>query len=230
MTAPDDRGADDGFTLGEVLITMTMLSVVMLMFTGGILQVYRTVQTTDTLTDAQAQLTVAFQRFDRHLRYANWISDPVAKNNVWYVEFADVEGDKCRQLRLELGTAGANDPMGAGNLQLLEWDPASPPTATTRGTTIASQIDTTDMTRSRTTAQTTAPTLPEYWPFELQRAGSKPYPTASPGSDFSPDADRLRIHIKTKFAAGSAEIDVTFTATNTDSETPTANVCSAGRP
>jgi hypothetical protein len=219
--------AEDGFSLAEVLVTMGLMSVMMLLFTGAILQVYRTVQTTETLTEAQAQLAVSFQRFDRQLRYASWISEPgLVNGNTWYVEFAGLEGDKCRQLRLELDPAGSNGAQDQGVLQLLEWTPGSPPAAGSRGTTIAGRIDVTDI--SRTTAA--EPAAPRYRPFDLQRADTKPYASQSVGSDFSPDFHRLRIHLKTRSAAGTAEIDTTFTALNTTRNTPATHTCSEGRP
>lgn len=220
-------GAEDGSSLAELTVTMLLMSVAMLMFTGAILQVYRTVQTTETLTDAQAQLAVSFQRFDRQLRYASWINDPgLVHGDTWYVEFAGLEGEKCRQLRLELDPAGSNGAQDQGVLQLLEWTPGSPPPAGSRGTTIASRIDVSDISRTNDAE----PAAPKYRPFDLQRADTKPYASQSVGSDFSPDFHRLRIRLKTRSAAGTAEIDTTFTAMNTTRNTPPTHTCSEGRP
>ncbi|MEV6598192.1 hypothetical protein AB0M36_15120 [Actinoplanes sp. NPDC051346] len=220
---------DEGSSLTEIMVTMGIMSAVMVVFTGAILQVYRTVQATDTLTDAQAQLSVAFQRFDRHLRYASWINKPGVRHegsaDTWYVEFAGVKGEKCRQLRLELGPdPGSNSPIGQGLLQLLEWTPGSPPAPHTPGMTIASQVDTTNISRQ------TTPTGTKIAPFELHKADTKPYATAAEGSQFVPEFDRLRIRLSTKVAAGAAAIDIAFTALNTDRDTPDTNDCSEGRP
>jgi len=228
---------DDGTSLAELLITMGLLSVVMLMVTGAILQVYRTVRTTETLTAAQGELSVAFQRFDRQLRYATWINEPgvPAGSGTWYVEFASREPDKvtgvdrdvCRQLRLELSPAGSNGATDRGLLQLIEWLPGSTPAVGARGATIASNIDTTPLAATPAAVGT----ADKYAPFELQKAGDKPYPSASVGTDFTSDYQRLRIHLRTKVTAGTAEIDTTITAVNTSQATNSAaNACSAGRP
>lgn len=227
---------ENGSSLAELMVVTSLLSVVMLMVTGAIVQVYRTVQTTETLTSAQAQLSVAFQRFDRQLRYASWINPPGVPtgSGTWYVEFASkepdatgVDRDKCRQLRLELHPAGSNGATDRGLLQLLEWTPGSKPAVGSRGATLASNIDTTAL--AATPAEVVAGG--KFAPFELQPAGDKPYPTASVGSDFTSDFQRLRIHLRTKVTAGTAEIDTTFTAVNTSQATNTAtHQCSEGRP
>ncbi|MFC3381224.1 PulJ/GspJ family protein [Couchioplanes azureus] len=231
MTRRDGRPRpdDEGFSLTEIMVTMGIMSAVMLVFTGAILQVYRTVQATDTLTDAQAQLSIAFQRFDRYLRYATWVSKPGVRaesgGHTWYVEFAGVAGEKCRQLRLELGPdPGSNSPTGQGLLQLLEWTPGSPPAEGSRGMTIASHIDTTKISRQPAAAPG------KYLPFELQEIDSKPYANAKYGKQFTTEFDRLRVHLSTKVAAGASEIDISFTALNTERETPATNQCSEGRP
>ncbi|MEV4639239.1 hypothetical protein AB0J80_17980 [Actinoplanes sp. NPDC049548] len=235
MTRHDRR--DDGTSLMELLVVMGLMSVVMMMVTGAIIQVYRTVQTTDTLTAAQQQLSVAFQRFDRQLRYATWINQPGVPLNskTWYVEFASrepnattgVEEDRCRQLRLELQPAGSGVAKDKGLLQLIEWKPGSTPTPGARGATIAAGIDTTDLASTAAEVGVGGKSAP----FELQKAGDRPYPTASVGSDFASGYQRLRIHLKTKVSAGTAEIDTTFTAVNTTMNSNTeANSCSAGRP
>jgi len=161
------------------------------------------------------------------LRYASWINEPkVINNNTWYVEFAGTEDTKCRQLRLELDPAGSTGAPDRGLLQLVEWTPGSPPAAGARGLTIASRIDVTDISRTNDAV----PAAPKYRPFDLQRADTKPYASQSVGSDFSPDFHRLRIRLKTRASAGTAEIDTTFTAVNTTRNTPSTNTCSEGRP
>ncbi|MEV8505166.1 hypothetical protein AB0368_10105 [Actinoplanes sp. NPDC051475] len=236
MTRPDAQPVrdEDGSSLAELLVTMGIMSVVMMLVTGAILEVYRSVQVTDTLTAAQAQLSVAFQRFDRQLRYATWINKPgvPSGSQTWYVEFASQERDpstgldvdKCRQLRLELKPTGAGAATDKGLLQLIEWTPGSNPTVGARGATIASNIDTADLAYVEGEAGKSAP-------FELQRAGDKPFPAAVAGSDFSSEYQRLRIHLKTRAAAGTAEIDTTFTAVNTSQASNDApNQCKGGRP
>ncbi|BCJ52044.1 hypothetical protein Asp14428_35190 [Actinoplanes sp. NBRC 14428] len=209
---------DAGFSLAEVLVTMGLMGVVMMIFTGAILQVYRTNQATETLTEAQGQLATAFQRFDRELRYASWISTVGQVGTRYYVEFAGADPTQCRQLRLETAAFTSGN-QGSGLLQLLSWTKGSPPASTARGQTIASQIVTTG--------------VPPF--FTRQLANEAPYASPSPsaapvGADYVNDFQRLRVRLTTRSAAGKASIDVTFTALNTSRLTPAANDCSEGRP
>jgi prepilin-type N-terminal cleavage/methylation domain-containing protein len=202
---------DDGFSLAEVMVTMGIMSVLLVLFTGAILQVYRTVTATETLSDAQSELSRAFQGFDRQLRYASWIATPGKYGTATYVEFAGPLTTDCYQLRLEPG-----DGTNTGVLQLLTWTAGSPPAPGTRGRTIASQI-------------VTDAAQPPY--FELQSAGAQPYATAPVGNDFVTANQRLRIRLTTQVTGGgTTRIDTTFTALNTSSDTKATNACSAGRP
>ena len=212
------RRDDDGFSLAEVLVTLGLMSVVMMIFTGAILQVYRTNQATETLTEAQGQLATAFQRFDRELRYASWISPVGQVGTRHFVEFAGADPTQCRQLRLETA-ASSSGTEGTGLLQLMSWTRGSPPASGARGQTIASQIVTAD--------------VPPF--FTRQLANEAPYASPSPsaapvGADYVTDFQRLRIRLTTKVGAGTAQIDTTFTALNTSRTTPADNVCSKGRP
>ena len=207
---------DAGFSLAEVLVTLGVMGVVMAVFTGAILNVYKTSTATEALTTAQTQLRLAFQRFDRDLRYATWIAQPGQFGTAWYVEFAGPGPTECRQLRLQTASTGATGNNGSGLLQLLAWTRGTPPAAGTAGQTIASQIVTTGVDPF----------------FELQNANAFPYASAGTGvgTEFQPDFQRLRIRLTARVAAGTTQIDTTFTALNTSRETPTTNACSEGRP
>jgi len=207
---------DDGFSLVEVMVTMTIMSIMMVIFTGAILQIYRTSTATESLTTAQSQLRLAFQRFDRELRYASWIAEPGMVGTAWYVEFAGPADVGCLQLRLETAPGGGNVSDGQGVLQLLQWTPGSPPAPGTPGQTIASQILTTGVEPF----------------FDLRSIGDTPYASASAdavGTDFAADFQQLRIRLTAKVAAGTAEIDTTFTALNS-SRAHVTDDCSEGRP
>jgi prepilin-type N-terminal cleavage/methylation domain-containing protein len=209
---PDDAG----FSLAEVLVTLGVMGVVMAIFTGGILNIYRTSTATEALSTAQTQLQLAFQRFDRELRYATWIAQPGQVGTAWYTEFAGPGATDCRQLRLETASAGGNGANGQGVLQLLAWTLGAPPAAGTPGQTIASQIVTTGVDPF----------------FELQAANATPYASASSGvgTEFTSDFQRLRVRLTTRAAGGNTQIDTTFTALNTSRETKATNSCSEGRP
>jgi competence protein ComGC len=65
---------DDGLTLVDVLTSMAIMTVVMALFTSGIVQMYRMVNGTDAKSVAQTQVSVALLRLDRDVRYAAGIS------------------------------------------------------------------------------------------------------------------------------------------------------------
>jgi prepilin-type N-terminal cleavage/methylation domain-containing protein len=88
MKRPRPHTADDaGFTLIEVVITMSILSLVMTIFTGGVLQMYRAANKNDATTTALAQNNIAFLRLDKEIRYATGISKQGALNGDQYVEY-----------------------------------------------------------------------------------------------------------------------------------------------
>ncbi len=208
---PDDAG----FSLSEVMITMAIMSVLMVLVTGALIQVYRTTSATETLSDAQSELSRAFQRFDRELRYASWVATPgtvgTGATAATYVEFAGPDETDCYQLRLQPGPSGTTD---QGVLQLLTWKAGRPPAKGTPGNTVASQV-------------VTGGADPY---FELQAPGSAPYASAPVGTTYKAVNQRLRIRLTTSTGEGTASIDTTFTALNTTDTTPATNACSEGRP
>ena len=216
-----DRGRraepdDSGFSLVELMVTMGIMTILLGIVTTAFLQVFRTTSAAQSLSTAQSQLQIAFQRFDRELRYASWIAVPGKVGTTWYVEFAGVDPTDCSQLRLEAPvTASAAD--AGGVLQLLQWTRGAPPAAGTRGQTLASTV---------VTGGADAP-------FALQAPGLMPFanPTGDAvGGDFAPDFQRLRIRLTTQVGRTTTGIDTTFTALNTSRNTSTTNGCSEGRP
>jgi type II secretory pathway component PulJ len=210
-TAPPDRG-DAGFSLIDVMVTMGLMSVVMVVFTAAILQAYRTSGKAESISIIQSQLRIAFQRFDRELRYASWIAQPGQVGTAWYVEWAGYDGSQCYQLRLETAPASSQEgPNNAhGVLQLLTWPRTTPPAVNAPRQTIATNLVAPDSSG----------------PFERQDAGVP----ASSGSDFTPDFQRLEVRLKAQRADSTASVDTTFTALNTSRNTPDTNDCSEGRP
>jgi len=211
-------GGDAGASLVEVLVSLGLTSVVMIIFTTGMLTAYRATNLNESVSIAQSQLQMAFQRLDNEIRYATWIAEPSAApvRGSWYVEFAGLNAvtrqPECKQLRLKTAT---------GILQYLRWTPGSPPAEGATGETLASDLVADAVTR----------------PFYRQAAGSYPYATPSPGTSvspagasFAPDFDRLRLRITTRVATSTTDSDVAFTALNTSRDTPSTNVCQEGRP
>lgn len=211
------RDRDDaGSSLVEVMASLAVMSIVMVVFAGSILQVYRTSAKTEAISIIQATLQNAFQRFDRELRYASWISQPGRVGTAWYVEYAGYDGATCGQLRLETAsTSPQNSPNDAnGVLQWLTWSPATPPVAGTAGQTIASNLVTPDSSG----------------PFERQAAGVAPGANTGVGGEFTPDFERLRVRVSSRVGDSTAQVDTTFTALNTSRDTSATNDCSRGRP
>ncbi len=207
------RSRDDaGYSLLEVLVTMGVMSVLMVIFTTAIIQVFRTSGRAESIAAAQSELQRGFQRFDKELRYASWIAAPGRVGTAWYVEFAGADGTECLQLRLQTAsTTATTSGDGQGVLQMLRWPAATPPPgATQRGQTVASQLVVTGVDPF----------------FERQAAGVSP----DPDSDFIPDFQRLRIRLTSRVGNATAEVDTTFTALNTSRTTPANHTCGNGRP
>jgi prepilin-type N-terminal cleavage/methylation domain-containing protein len=202
---------DAGVSLVEMMVTMGVMGIVMVVFTTGIAQLYWASRRTETQAVAQSQLYLAFQRFDRELRYASSISDesPVAVGGTrWYVEFAEADPTKCVRLRLDTtANPPPNGQDGAGVLQLIRWTLGTPPTATSPWTTIASNL-VADADK----------------PFQMQAAGETPYATADAGQDFQSAFQRLRIRLTARVAGTRTAVDTTFTAVNSAGTTQ-RNAC-----
>lgn len=211
------RRDDAGVTLVEVMVSMAVMSVVMVIFTGGIMQVFRTTAKSEGISIVQTQLQIAFQRVDKQIRYASWIAAPGKVGSAWYVEFANFDGTQCGQLRLDTAAAtGGNPDDGKGVLSMLTWpaDPkvGQPPAAGAPGLIIAQRL------------LDPGPA----GPFERQDPNA-------PGTGFTPDFQRLRITLAAQVgdqqsSDSTAQVDTTFTALNTSRNTPADSECSKGRP
>ena len=99
------KKSDAGFTMIDVLVSMTVMLVVMAVATAGISSMYRAANAVDAKSVAQSQLGLALQRLDREIRYAQGISDEYRVDGDWYVDFLAVQGTQrqCIQLRLAGG-------------------------------------------------------------------------------------------------------------------------------
>jgi type II secretory pathway pseudopilin PulG len=93
---------DGGITLIEVVVSMTVMTALMSIFTFGVVQMYRSANKVEAVSVAQSQMHTAFQRLDREIRYASGISTPAQVGPDWYVEYltANGGGPVCVQLRL----------------------------------------------------------------------------------------------------------------------------------
>jgi hypothetical protein len=109
------RPGDAGITLIEMAISMFVMALFMVAAMSGILALYRTTNLTQSGSEAQQDLTVAFGRLDREVRYASAISAPGLVGADSYVEFLTTWSGTptCTQLRLNRAT---------GELQQRTWD------------------------------------------------------------------------------------------------------------
>jgi type II secretory pathway pseudopilin PulG len=85
---------------------MAIMSIVMAMFTSGILQIFRTANKNESTSIAQSQLNLTFLRLDKEIRYASGISVPALVGADWYVEFVTVNTGVavCAELKLVAST------------------------------------------------------------------------------------------------------------------------------
>ncbi|BCJ53417.1 hypothetical protein Asp14428_48920 [Actinoplanes sp. NBRC 14428] len=95
---------DAGFTLVDLIFSMTVMMIVTAVCTSSLLSMYRTAEDVDSQSAAQAQAGLVFQRLDREVRYARGIADTTAAGAAT-VDFLAVQGtsEQCLQLRVTGG-------------------------------------------------------------------------------------------------------------------------------
>jgi prepilin-type N-terminal cleavage/methylation domain-containing protein len=87
MTDPEET-RDAGMSLTELIIAMAIFTIVITVFTGGLMTMARSTARTFEVTDASNSLRTTFQHLDRQIRYASSINSPgVGSSGSWYVEF-----------------------------------------------------------------------------------------------------------------------------------------------
>jgi prepilin-type N-terminal cleavage/methylation domain-containing protein len=195
---------DDGVTLAEVLVGLGVLSVVMSIATGGILQVFRAIARADAESITQSQVQLAFATLDKEVRYASWVRPPADIGRYVYVEFlgavAQTRVSRCHRVVID---------RVAGTLRLQSWRPDLAPTA---GRIVAEQL-------------VTSAGLPV--PFTLIEPDTQ-------NDQVTSTHHRLRIRVTIRFGSGSDQrtvsSDVTFTALNTKSTSAVGPECTGGRP
>jgi type II secretory pathway pseudopilin PulG len=93
---------DAGATLLELVVAMSVSTIVAIIFTGGMLQLRGIAERDEALGAAQARLHAAFQRMDSEIRYAVGINEPAHTAGAWWVEYAVTTAGvtRCTQLRV----------------------------------------------------------------------------------------------------------------------------------
>jgi hypothetical protein len=134
--AADRAGDDRGTTLIDVVVSTTIMSFCMAMFTTGILQIYRFTNKNETISTTQQQINIAFMRLDKEIRYAVNISAPGQVGSDAYVEYltANTASPVCTELRLLVSTR---------QLQRRTWVQGSSPVAPSAWLPLASNVTST---------------------------------------------------------------------------------------
>ncbi len=197
-------GRDDGFSLIELMVTMTVMSVVLVVVIGAITQIYSAVTTTEATSIGRDQLGTAFNRLDKELRYAGWIAVPGQVGTRWYLEYALPTG--CRQLKYD-----------AGVITLASW--TLPSTTPGTPTTLATDLSLTGAVAPFTLYP--AGTVP----YASASAG-----VSGVGRNFAPEHAQVRLRFNAAVGGVTLPFDDIFTAQNTTRLTSLLNDCSKGRP
>jgi type II secretory pathway pseudopilin PulG len=191
---------DAGVTLIDVVISMTIMSVFLAMFTTGILQIYRGTNKTEAITNAQSQLNVVFLRLDKEIRYAAGISVPNATTTGGYYFEEYLTGNTgtniCTQLRF--------DPT-AKQLSRRTWTQGTTPLVPSAWVPLVSSVNSTGGAS----------------PFTLLAADST--------YNFQRLRLGLTAVFGNGASAASKAIDITFSALNTSLTTSSDTVCTEGR-
>lgn len=113
--------SDAGVTLMELMVGMVIMTIFMSMFTGAVVMMYSSTSKTQAIADTASQLSFAFNRLDKSVRYASAITAPgpgVDNANDMYVEWLSTftGTSVCTQLRLN---------VSAGQLQERTWTVAT---------------------------------------------------------------------------------------------------------
>lgn len=205
MTTAREKRGDEGFSLLEIMMSMTILSIVTSITIGAITQIYRTANRIENAALARDQLAISFSRLDKEVRYATWVNSPGQFNGAWYIEFETPTG--CRQLAF----------IG-GALTLASWTPpATVGAATTLGTDLTVISGVKPFTLYAAGSQ----------PFATSTAAAA---TAGVGTQFKPEFAQIRLQFNSVSGRTTLPFDITFTAQNNNADSPKISDCSDGRP
>ena len=116
-----------------MVVSLTVLGIVMTIFTSAMLQMYRVSNRSEATANAQSQINNLFLRLDKEIRYAAGISTPGTVGGDPYVEFLTTYTGTavCTELRLR---------VSAKQLQRRTWTQGASPLAPTAWVPLASEI------------------------------------------------------------------------------------------
>lgn len=191
---------DDGFSLSELMVSMSLMGVVTVISATGFLQMFRTADLAETASLTQTSTLASFSKLDRDVRYAFRVNAPYQRpNGDWAVDYVIPAPDGTPQcVRLTLPATG-------GSLTRLQWLQTGTPAGST----------------ATTVAQDMVPDNGSASPF-LRVPGSY----SGDNSNF----DQLEIKMKSSVGVVGAgavrKFDLHFTALNTAEESTSPLPCS----
>lgn len=208
-------GDDAGYSLVDLLVGMSVMSVLMVVILSAIADTYSNVTRTENTSFAREQVGNSFRRLDKELRYATWISAAEKDGTNWYLPYASpaakdpvtnkTSTDFCRQLKFSDGV-----------LSLMRWDSVT-------GTQDTSTQIATDLSLNAAGAA----------PFTVINPNStiysSSYAVAGVGRNFAPDFYQVRLQFNAALGRVSLPLDVVFTAQNLSGNSSTSSDCSKWR-
>ncbi len=129
----DRAASDNGFTMIDIVVTMTVMSIVMVLFSAAVQQIYNAEERTEATSTSQSQSVTAFQRLDKQIRYASGISTQGLVGADQYVEFQTTNSGAaiCTELRVHVAN---------GQLQERTWTSGMTPLVPTAWKPLASGV------------------------------------------------------------------------------------------
>ena len=100
-------GSDEGTSLIELVVGMTLMIIFMAMFTGAVVMMNSAMSKSEAVNVSSSQINTAFLNLDTTVRYASYIGTPATTPGVgtgdWYVEFQSTNNgaEACTQLRVD---------------------------------------------------------------------------------------------------------------------------------
>jgi hypothetical protein len=99
---------EEGTSLVELTVAMTLMAIFLAMFTGAIVMMNSAMNKSQAVNLSATQLSVAFSNLDNMVRYAAFITTPRlgAPSGDWYVELrmSTAGGEVCNQLRVDIAS------------------------------------------------------------------------------------------------------------------------------
>jgi len=186
-------GTDGGFSLSELMISMSIMSIVTIISASGFLHMFRAADLTETAARTQTNTLASFEKLERDIRYAERVNAPYLRTDgafaVDYVIPDDHGVLQCVRLTL---------PAGGGALTRLQWPQSGTPAG------VSATIVAVDMTSGNGSAT----------PFTRIAGGTT-------SSNFDRLQVKLKSSIGVTGAGATRIFDLVFTALNTTAVTTT---------